>query len=252
MYRVSEAEVVRDQIQYKKKYFPFRPFIPEQPTINKLGTSFCNVISIQNGMDTDDYLVADNNKVERYIGNLPKNSKVLILGTGTGREVRVAKDLGYDVRATTLGSRNIDFAINYLGLQQTEVRECLNESLPFEAGTFDCVTGFQVFEHTIAPLLFLLEQGRVLKMGGTLLLEWPPAISNHMGSNPHHQICFSPGQAMSLFQKTGFENIELFYDDMTPIPVEDYWREDQQKMLVIKGTKVPSSQEYINKAWRNL
>ena len=64
-------------------------------------------------------------------------------------------------------------------------------------------------EHAMAPMLFLLEQGRVLKPNGTLMLEWPPAKDYTMGENPHHQMCFTPGQAHALFLKAGFKDIKL-------------------------------------------
>ena len=89
----------------------------------------------------------------------------------------------------------------------------------------------------------------MLKIGGDLILEWPPANEEFsMGSNPHHQICFTPGQAKALMQKAGFDNIELFYDNLNRIPLEEYWKGDQKSMLVIKGTKIKSSSEYINVA----
>jgi SAM-dependent methyltransferase len=249
MYRISNQEVIEAQNQYKKRYKPFRKFRPLPPTQSALGERMCALLETQNGMDTDDYCVLDNNKVERYLSFLPKESHVLILGTGTGRELIVANRMGFSVKGTTLGSRNIDYAVDELGIDASIIQECANEALPFQSGVFDCVAGFQVFEHTIAPLLFLLEQGRVLKMGGTLLLEWPPADNYSMGANPHHQVCFTPGQAEALFQKAGFKEIELLYDDLTPVTETDKWSGNQKKMLVIKGVKHPTSEEYIRRVW---
>ena len=237
MYRVTDEQIQAEQAAYKKRYKPFRPFIPTHGNKFKMASAFMNLVTTQNGMDTDDYCVGDNNKVERYLNGLPKGSRVLLLGTGTGREVIVAKELGLNPVGTTLGSRNINFGIDELGLSPEELIECLNEDLPFPVESFDCVAGFQVFEHTISPLLFLLEQSRVLKLWGKLMLEWPPADK------------FSPGQAHALFQKAGFDSIKLYYDDLTPIPEDDFWRCDQNKMLCIEGVKVNSSKDYIRRAW---
>jgi SAM-dependent methyltransferase len=249
MYRISNQEIIEAQNQYKKKYKPFRKFHANRKALEDLGRQLCFLLETQNGMDTDDYCVLDNNKTERYLAHLPANSHVLILGTGTGRELIVANHMGFNVQGTTLGSRNIDYAVDELSIVPSIIHECLNESLPFNKETFDCVAGFQVFEHTIAPLLFLLEQGRVLKMGGQLILEWPPGNIYSMGANPHHQVCFTPGQAEALFMKAGFQEIELLYDDLTPITEDDKWRGDQKKMLVIKGVKRPTSEEYIRRVW---
>lgn len=249
MYRVSEEEIQAAQAKYKKEYRPFRPFTLPPMDSAHISAAFYNIITTQNGMDTDDYCVPDNNKVERYIGDLGAGAKVLLLGVGTGRETVVAKGLGYSAVGTTLGSRNIDFGGAELGLSSSEHMECINEALPFPSNTFDCVAGFQVFEHAIAPLLFLLEQSRVLKMGGQLFLEWPPADNYSMEDNPHHQVCFTPGQAHALFQKAGFGGISVFYDDLSEIPQDKWWGGEHDKMLCIRGEKVPCGKAYIQRAW---
>lgn len=250
MHRVTDEEIQAVQAEYKRNYKLFRPFQASTENGVKLANSFLNLVTTQNGMDTDDYCVGDTNKVERYIGDVLPGKRILILGTGTGREVLVAKGLGHEAVGTTLGSRNIDFGLEYLGLAPHELLECLNEALPFTPETFDYVLGFQVFEHTLAPLLFLLEQSRVLKLGGKLLLEWPPADLFSMEDNPHHQVCFTPGQAYALMQKAGFGDIKLFYDDMTPIPDDQLWRGDQKKMLCVEGIKVKCYKDYVQRAWR--
>jgi len=245
MYRVTEEEILSAQVEYKKNYPEFKPFRLTNRDASHIAHCFMALLTTQNGADTDDYSVGDNNKVEKYLSGVPTGSKVLILGTGTGREVLVAKSLGLEAIGTTLGSRNVYFGIHKLGLKDTEILECPNEALPFKRETFDTVAGFQVFEHAVAPLLFLIEQSRVLKTGGKLILEWPPGDKFNMKDNPHHQICFSPGQAFALFEKAGFSDIKVYYDDLTLIPEEDLWRGDQTKMMCIEGIKAPSSQVYI-------
>lgn len=245
-YRVSQEEVNKQQDEYKKNYPPFEPFKLSDEDLNHIVETFSVLLTTQNGQDTDDYCVDDTNKVDKYLKKSVNNESLLILGTGTGREVLVAKELGYRAAGTTLGSRNVYFGRNYLGLSEDELIECSNESLPFDSRTFDVVAGFQIFEHTLSPLQFLLEQSRVLKDGGKLFLEWPPAKHYHMDDNPHHQVCFTPGQAHALLRKAGFGGIKLFYSNMEEIPEEDYWRGDQSLMLCVEAYKVVSLQPYIN------
>lgn len=251
MHRITDLEVQAVQAEYKKNYKTFNPFSASQTDLDRVAKSFQVLIETQNGQDTDDYCIADNNKVEKYLGSSPKGAKTLLLGVGTGRETLVAKDIGLDAVGTTLGSRNIDFGINYLGLDPSEHLECLNEALPFANDSFDIVAGFQVFEHAMSPFMFLLEQNRVLRTNGKLLLEWPPADQFSMEDNPHHQICYSPGQAYALFQKAGFREIKMYYDDMTPIPEEKIWSDEHVKMLTIEGTRAPITKRYIT-LYRNL
>jgi SAM-dependent methyltransferase len=251
VYRITDEEIQAVQAEYKKKYKPFKPFVATHSELAKVSKSFQVLIETQNGQDTDDYCIADNNKVEKYLSNIPKGRKTLLLGVGTGRETLVAKELGLDAVGTTLGSRNIEFGIEYLGLSPSEHLECLNETLPFDNDTFDVVAGFQVFEHAMSPFIFLLEQNRVLKPGGKLILEWPPGDQFSMEDNPHHQICYSPGQAYALFQKAGFTDIKLYYDDMSPIMEESMWSGHHNKMLCIEGMRAPINKRYIH-LYRNL
>jgi len=248
MYRITAAEMMSCQEEYKKNYPSFKPFSMSTADSDHIINNFKGILKTQNGRDTDDYCIEDDNKVERYLSKFPKGSDVLFLGTGTGRELLIAKDMGFNPVGTTLGSRNVFYGREYLGLTEMELIECPNEALPFTRGSFDVVTGFQVFEHAMAPMQFLLEQYRVLKEGGTLLLEWPAAKFHQGGDNPHHQVCYVPGQAKSLLEKASFSGIKLYYSDMTDVAEDDMWRGDtgdENLMLCVEGTKVPSQQEYI-------
>lgn len=252
-YRVSEEEIKEDWVKYRNEYPPFYPYKLSDLERHKVAYFFSNLLTTQNGADFDDYCVSDEKDlVGRYLGEVPPGSEVLLHGVGTGREVVVAKNLGLKVVGTTLGSRNVEFGKRFLGLTDRDISEQLCEALPYPSNRFDIVAGFQIFEHAIAPLMFLLEQYRVLKVGGHLMLEWPPAKKYSMDGNPHHQICYTPGQARALFLKAGFKDIKLYYDNLTPIPEEDMWRADQNCMLFIDGKKATSDQEYIKQHCRGL
>jgi SAM-dependent methyltransferase len=250
MYRVTHEEVTKQTDEYRKKYPPFVPYISTPLDMYKISIFYKNILTTQNGQDTDDYVIDDNNKVERYLKGTVVGAKVLILGTGSGREIIVAKEMGLNAIGTTLGSRNIHFAQTYLGLKPEEVIECLNEALPFGNCTFDVVTGFQVFEHAVSPLLFLLEQGRVLKFGGRIMLEWPPPDNYSMYDNPHHQVCFVPGQAKVLLDKAAFSRVRCFYDDGSDIPEDKFWSGYHDKMLCVEGYKDSKGvQEFVRRHW---
>lgn len=49
----------------------------------------------------------------------------------------------------------------------------LNERIPFDDDTFDCVYGLSVLEHILKPCSYILEAKRVLKPGGKLVLLTP-------------------------------------------------------------------------------
>jgi len=252
MYRISGDEVNKSTEKYRKEYKPFRPFSLVMQEKVELANRYYNILTTQNGQDTDDYLIGDDNKVERYLSGYPRGTRLLLLGVGSGREILVAKELGFQVHGITFGSRNLDYAIDHLGLTPNEISECAVEILPFRKDTFDVIAGFQVFEHAISPLMFLLETGRVLRKGGILLLEWPELTEQFSGGkNPHHQICYVPGQAKALYEKAGFENIKLFYNDLSPIPEDLYWGPPKMKAHAISGVKGnPDPQfPFLSKAW---
>jgi SAM-dependent methyltransferase len=248
MYRITHEETQKQGTEYRNNYPPFHPYSLSSSQKLKIGEQFANILSTQNGPDFDDYSIYDNNKVETFLSYLPKGSKVLLLGVGTGRETKVALDLGLDAYGTTFGSRNVEFGKRYLGLSAERHIEVANEVLPFAKESFDAVAGFQLFEHCMAPLLFLLEQGRVLKYGGKLILEWPDATHSG-GENPHHQICYAPGQARDLLLKAGFKDVKLFSSPGISLPDGMLWNAMCGTIPIVEGTKTTSCLSYVTRAW---
>lgn len=241
-YEVTEEEVGIDHREYKELDLPYVPFTLNDTQLLELGRRYHICLT------TQDYDIrihdhpsdVSKNKPWKYLQDAPKGSKVLFVGTGAGREVLAGSAMGLEAYGITIGSNNINFGRNILGLDDSHFVEGCNELLPFPAHFFDVVAGFQIMEHSISPLMFLLEQSRVLVDGGCILLEWPPA-SDHSthGADPQHQVCFTPGQVEGLLLKAGFDNVSLFYEDMSVIPKDKYWVGEQEKgYVVVRAQKV--------------
>lgn len=213
---------------------------------------YLDALESQRVKSFEDYALDENSKFVRYLKRWPKGSKVLHLGCGTGREVLVGKSMGLHSMGITLGIENVAFGRHILGLTEDEIVHAPCEATPFKAESFDAVLGCQIFEHAAAPMMFLLEQGRVLKMGGEIVLEWPAASAHATNEeDPHHQVCYTPGQARGLLMKAGFRDIKLFYNDMSPILEENWWMGEQGKGYVIAvAKKAPSDVDYIVKSRR--
>lgn len=180
------------------------------------------------------------NKPGKYLQQFARG-KILFVGTGAGWEVAQARDLGFDAYGITLGKDNIVFGREILGIPPEKFVEGPNEVLPFDKEVFDIVAGFQIFEHCISPMLFLREQYRVLKIEGTILLEWPPShpTSSH---DRKHQICLTPGQADALLHKAGFRDIIMRYSnyathEIYPVPSKDYWQGHPEHGYVLAQAK---------------
>ncbi|KKK71933.1 hypothetical protein LCGC14_2908950, partial [marine sediment metagenome] len=164
------------------------------------------LINTQNGMDFDDNPVNDDSPLLKYFKeNELKDKVVLVVGTGTGREMVTVKEMGAAyVCGTTLGNRNKLFAKDVVGV---DVTVCDMHVLPYPFAAFDYLCGFQVLEHSYALPVFLLECHRVLKTGGIACFETPPSKTPSMDSWLHHIICPTPRQLCYLFLKTGFKPI---------------------------------------------
>lgn len=250
IFKATEEEIQTQQTIYKTEYPEWKPYDPTF-ALQYIGKHFKNIIATQNGQDTDDYFMNETHKVYRYIKDIPSGSSILFLGTGTGREVCAAKEQGLDAAGLTLGNRNTYFGRTRFNLTIDDLQEGLNECIPWEKESFDYVHGYQVFEHAMAPIIFLLEIGRVLKMGGQVFLEWPNGKVHQAKENEDalHQVCFTPGQARSLLWLAGFTNVTLTKETGEPIPEKDIWRNDQTYFMCVSGTKSPARKDYIKRAW---
>ena len=192
----------------------------------------------QNGMDVDDYVVGGNAPLYKYLKDDINGKSVLLLGTGTGREMRTAREMGASrVEGTTLGSRNAAFAREMVGEEPTL---CDNHAMPWGNETFDVIAGFQIMEHASMPVIFLLECNRLLKVGGLACMETPPAKTISLDSWLHHVICPTGRQMCYLFQKTGFKPVEFNGIDISNTNIDEEEvpeLDDPSVMVCVKAIK---------------
>jgi SAM-dependent methyltransferase len=85
---------------------------------------------------------------------------------------------------------------------------CVGEDLPFADELFDHVFCFAVLEHTMRPWDVAREMCRVLKPGGTILVDWPFLQPVH--GYPHHYFNATPTGNRSLFEPyCDIESVEV-------------------------------------------
>jgi SAM-dependent methyltransferase len=75
---------------------------------------------------------------------------------------------------------------------------CVGETLPFADDQFDFIFCFAVLEHTMRPWDVAREMCRVLKPGGTIMVDWPFLQPVH--GYPHHYFNATPTGNRSLFE----------------------------------------------------
>lgn len=227
-YIATPDDVQKDKEAFYSKFGPHggRETTGPQWDPNRIARRWAYMLDSQNGENFDDYIMTENNKITRYLERWsPAPGRALILGTGTGREVYAAKELGYDAVGTTLGKENRAFAKWKFDLDLDYIDNC---TMPYPSKSFDIVAGFQVFEHCHSPYLFLFECCRVLKEGGLLILEWPPFMATADGTvtpnpgqmhnfmfdydddNLHHACCWTAAQGRIMTRRCNFENVEVY------------------------------------------
>lgn len=223
-YRISHEDMQREQREFYKSGSTLdKECLIDYKRINK---NWFNLLSAQDGQGLDDYMVADNDPMERYLlFRRPPPADLLILGVGTGRQVQSANMLGYNAKGVTLGKRNVAFAKWKFDLD-LEYTDCC--ATPYADSSFDIVIGTQLFEHIHSPYLFLFECNRVLKPGGLLVLEWPPMFDSRGGTSvdindyekldeymqhygdTHHFNTWTPAQAQIMTKRAHFSNVEVY------------------------------------------
>lgn len=88
------------------------------------------------------------------------------------------------------------------------------EALPFRAGSFDTVLGLSMLTYLPEPLRMLEEAHRVLRPGGTLILEFTQMVPLH--DEPHDYFRFTRYGAQHLLEHAGFEPVEY-------LPIGGLW-----------------------------
>jgi SAM-dependent methyltransferase len=81
------------------------------------------------------------------------------------------------------------------------------EALPFRAGSFDTVLGISMLNRFSEPLRMLQESHRVLKPGGTLILEFEQMAPVY--EPPHDYWRFTRYGAAWLLDRAGFETLDV-------------------------------------------
>jgi SAM-dependent methyltransferase len=101
-------------------------------------------------------------------------TRLLDVGCGAGRALRLAADRGADVSGLDASPGLLEYA-----RQRVPGATILNgdlQTLPFPDGPFDVVTGFNSFQYAADPVAALREARRVTTSGGRILaLVWSPA-----------------------------------------------------------------------------
>ena len=153
--------------------------------------------------------------VEKYIDplNIPKNAKILDLGSGPGYFLDEMKARGY----TDLTGVGLSPGDNKIARDKGHtIKEYDLSFLPQQDGYYDESVDFifcrHTLEHSPYPIFTLMEYNRILKQGCKIYIEVPaPDCDRKHEFNPNHYSILGATQLAALLQRTGF-NIDTFQD----------------------------------------
>ena len=142
---------------------------------------------------------------------LARNANILDLGTSTGTNLQMLKDLGFtNVTGLDLSPEAIRFcAQKGLG----PVIEGSIESLPFTDNAFDLVLATDVIEHVDHDLKAVSEINRVLRPNGRVILTVPafPSLWGLQDEVSHHKRRYRMKPLKEIVRQSGLREEKNFY-----------------------------------------
>ena len=163
-----------------------------------------------------------------------RRPRILDVGCGTGANLMMLSQYG-DAEGVDVSEDALAFC-RERGIEK--VRLGAGEELPYEDGTFDLVTAFDVVEHMDNDLAGLSEMRRVLRPGGRVLLFVPTFMFlwGVQDDVSNHRRRYRLPELREVLEKAGFEMERETYANITfflPILVV-------RKLMRLTGIKTES------------
>src|SRR5919202_5671654 len=142
-----------------------------------------------------------------------RRPRILDVGCGTGANLLLLSKYG-DAEGVDVSEDALAFC-RERGLDK--VRLGAGEDLPYDDGTFDLVTAFDVIEHMDDDLAGLKEMRRVLRPGGRVLLFVPTFMFlwGVQDDVSHHRRRYRLSQLRRAVERAGFEIERITYANIT-------------------------------------
>src|ERR1044071_2175485 len=142
-----------------------------------------------------------------------RRPRILDVGCGTGANLLMLSKYG-DAEGVDISEDALAFC-RERGLDKVKLGAA--EELPYEDGTFDLVTAFDVVEHMDNDLAGLKEMRRVLRPGGRVLLFVPTFMFlwGLQDDVSHHRRRYRLSQLRRVLERAGFEIERSTYANIT-------------------------------------
>jgi len=134
--------------------------------------------------------------------SIRKNSTILDIGCGTGRNIMLFQKYG-----SPFGVDTSNTAIDICNTRKlSNVHLIQGNHYPFEDNSFDVVTCLDVLEHEKNEYELLMEASRVVKKGGYIILAVPatPLLWSKLDTDSHHVRRYTKSTLQDVLEKTQF------------------------------------------------
>ena len=150
--------------------------------------------------------------LKRVLKTGKSHGKLLEIGCARGHLLKLAQQIGYDVKGVEISSHASKIAC----ASGLSVFNGTMEQTSFPKSSFDIIIALDVIEHVLDPLHFLDIVCCYLKKEGVLILETPNVNSlfarvggkRWIGFNPYHLYLFSPSTLSELCGRVGLRVIK--------------------------------------------
>ncbi|MBI3548999.1 MAG: class I SAM-dependent methyltransferase [Elusimicrobia bacterium] len=149
-------------------------------------------------------------RYRRFFAAPPPPGFLLDVGCGDGRFLKLAKARGFKAAGFDFEARMIALA-KANGIDDVQSTEFSAYCRGRKADEFDCVTLFDVLEHTPEPAWFMGELRRLLKPGGHVAITFPnaqrplPWGREDHDYPPHHFTRWTPRAIRDFLERSGFK-----------------------------------------------
>jgi len=145
----------------------------------------------------------------------PRKGNLLDIGCGAGFFLNCANERGWNCHGLEILPEYIKYAQENFALNNIRL-ESLDDSLTYDANTFDVITLWDLIEHLRNPVDCLKKIHHVLKPGG-LLVMWTPNVKNAVLLKEkwtgykilQHFYFFSGDSLKNMLEKAGFKIVRL-------------------------------------------
>jgi len=135
---------------------------------------------------------------------------MLNIGVCDGSETASWADLNYLVTGLGLGKASLEYARDTWknpNIENWILGDMHHLCCPKES--FNCIVGVHTFEHSIAPMILMIQFWRALKVDGILYLEIPcENETDNPNSTLQHVVVHTTRQMIHLATKCGFNVLE--------------------------------------------